>query len=89
MKRLVLIKVCLLLLVRFGVAQPCTGSINSFPYNEGFETSDGNWLPGGMASDWAWGSPTKSVITGAGGGNRCWITGGLTGSSYNAGENSW
>ncbi len=79
----------LLLFVKCGFAQPCTGSISTFPYNEGFETNDGNWLPGGTASDWAWGTPTKPVITGAGAGTRCWITGGLTGSSYNAGENSW
>lgn len=71
------------------MAQPCTGSITSFPYNEGFETNDGNWLPGGFSSDWAWGTPTKSVITGAGGGNNCWVTGGLTGSTYGNGENSW
>lgn len=70
-------------------AQPCGGAINVFPYNEGFETSDGSWTTGGTSSDWAWGTPSKSVITGAGGGNRCWITGGLTGSSYNNGENSW
>lgn len=71
------------------MAQPCTGSITSFPYNENFETNDGNWLPGGFSSDWAWGTPTKSVITGAGGGNNCWVTGGLTGSTYGNGENSW
>lgn len=69
--------------------QPCGGTINAFPYNEGFEASDGSWTTGGTSSDWTWGTPSKSVITGAGGGNRCWITGGLTGSSYNNGENSW
>ena len=76
-------------LVNFSYAQPCTGSITIFPYNENFETSDGNWVPGGTVSDWAWGTPSKPVISGSGGGNRCWITGGLTGSSYNNSENSW
>ncbi|MBC7933902.1 MAG: gliding motility-associated C-terminal domain-containing protein [Rhizobacter sp.] len=70
-------------------AQACTGTVSSFPYNEGFETSQGSWIAGGTMSDWAWGAPSKSVITGAGGGNRCWVTGGLSGSSYNNGENSW
>lgn len=75
--------------VHSAYAQPCAGTIAVFPYNEGFEANDGSWTTGGTASDWAWGTPSKSVITGAGGGNRCWITGGLTGSSYNNGENSW
>lgn len=70
-------------------AQPCTGGINSFPYNEGFETSDGNWVPGGAQSDWEWGSPAKALIDIAGGGNKCWITGGIANSSYNNNENSW
>ncbi len=70
-------------------SQPCTGAINSFPYNEGFETTDGNWLAGGTASDWDWGTPAKAVINAAGGGNRSWMVGGLTGSSYNNGENSF
>ncbi len=70
-------------------AQPCTGTISGFPYNEGFETDNGNWTTGGIASDWVWGTPAKSVISSAGGGARAWITGGLTGSSYNNGENSW
>jgi gliding motility-associated-like protein len=74
---------------KFGYAQPCTGTISTFPYNEGFEANNGNWNTGGTASDWAWGTPAKTVITGAGGGNRSWITGGLAGSSYNNGENSW
>jgi gliding motility-associated-like protein len=70
-------------------AQTCTGGINSFPYNEGFESSDGNWVPGGAQSDWEWGSPIKALIDIAGGGNKCWITGGIANSSYNNNENSW
>ena len=67
----------------------CATPINIFPYTEGFETTNGNWTPGGTASDWAWGTPAKSVITGAASGANCWIVGGLTGNVYNNGERSW
>ena len=67
----------------------CTGNVSVFPYQEGFELGNGNWTPGGTASDWALGTPTKPVINGAAAGTQCWITGGLSGSSYNNGENSW
>lgn len=67
----------------------CTGNVNTFPYHEGFEFGDGNWTHGGTASDWALGTPTKPVINAAGAGSNCFITGGLTNSSYNNGENSW
>ncbi len=67
----------------------CTGNVNTFPYHEGFEAGDGNWTHGGTASDWALGTPTKPVINSAGAGTNCWITGGLTASQYNNGENSW
>jgi gliding motility-associated-like protein len=71
------------------VKSQCSSFINSFPYNEGFETSSGGWFTGGVGSDWTWGTPSKPVITGAGGGSRCWIVGGLTGSSYTNSEASW
>jgi gliding motility-associated-like protein len=67
----------------------CTTPISSFPYNEDFEATDGNWTTGGVLSDWAWGQPAKPVINAAGGGSKCWIIGGTTGSSYNGGEKSW
>ncbi|MFN0081366.1 MAG: PKD domain-containing protein, partial [Ferruginibacter sp.] len=67
----------------------CATPISSFPYTEGFETTDGNWTSGGLGNDWAWGTPAKPVITGAATGTRCWIVGGLTGSSYTDGERSW
>lgn len=67
----------------------CNGGISVFPYNENFEANSGSWLNGGTSSDWAWGTPSKPVITSAGGGNKCWIIGGLTGSSYHNGELSW
>jgi len=67
----------------------CASPISTFPYTEGFELNDGGWITGGTSSDWAWGTPAKPVITGAANGTNCWVTGGLTGSSYNNGENSW
>lgn len=42
-----------------------------------------------MLSDWAWGVPNKSYITTAGSGLKCWVTGGLNGSSYNDAERSY
>lgn len=67
----------------------CANPVNSFPYYEGYETSDGSWFAGGINSDWAWGSPSKSLIQSAGEGTRCWITGGLTGNGYKDAQASW
>src|SRR3569832_795249 len=67
----------------------CGSPINSFPYTEGFEASNGGWTSGGFGNDWQWGTPLKPVINAAGGGNKCWLIGGLTGSSYTNGEASW
>ena len=71
-----------------GALAQCATPISTFPYTEGFETNDGGWVAGGAVSDWAWGSPTKPVITAAANGANCWVTGGLTGSAYNNSENS-
>jgi gliding motility-associated-like protein len=67
----------------------CGSAINTFPYNEGFEATGGGWITGGAGNDWAWGSPSKPVISAAGSGTNCWIVGGLTGSSYTNSEASW
>lgn len=67
----------------------CSGLVSSFPYKESFETSTAGWNSAGTLDDWAWGSPAKAVITGAGDGSKCWIIGGLTGAFYNYGERSW
>ena len=66
----------------------CSVTVATFPYTEGFEANDGNWVPGGSGSDWAWGTPAKTTIITAGGGDKCWITGGLTNSFYNS-QDSW
>jgi gliding motility-associated-like protein len=72
-------------------AAQCNISISSFPYNNDFEdnAAGDNWLSGGTFSDWNCGTPSKSFINAAGSGFRCWITGKLTGNSYNNNENSW
>jgi len=67
----------------------CTNAIQNYPYNEGFELSDGGWKSGGIANDWALGTPRKKVINKAATGNNCWITGGLTNGSYANGAASW
>lgn len=80
--------ICLVCLSQSLLAQ-CGAPINAFPYNEGFEATNGNWVPGGTASDWAWGTPAKPVINSAASGTKCWIVGGLSGSGYNNAEASW
>ena len=61
--------------------------ISTFPYLEGFESSDGNWFTGGINSSWQWGAPTKTIINQAANGNNCWVTN-LTG-DYNNNELSY
>ncbi len=82
-----------LLFTLFFVLKICTNTAAqcnvSFPYTEDFETSNGGWTPGGAASDWTWGTPSKQIISAAGSGVKCWITGTLTGNSYNDNESSW
>ncbi len=67
----------------------CNSLISTFPYREIFESSNGGWLATGNASDWAWGSPSKSVITNAAEGNKCWVTGGLNNPSYSNNQKSY
>ena len=61
--------------------------ISSFPYLEGFETSNGDWFTGGVNSSWQWGAPHKTTINKAAGGSNCWVTN-LTG-DYNNNELSY
>jgi gliding motility-associated-like protein len=63
--------------------------ISTFPYNQDFETSNGGWTIGGSNSDWAWGTPTKATINSASSGSKCWISGNLSGNSYNGGQKSY
>lgn len=61
--------------------------ITSYPYLEGFETSDGHWYTNGTFSSWQWGTPLKTVINKAANGNSCWVTN-LSG-NYNDNEQSY
>ena len=55
--------------------------ISSFPYLEGFESSDGHWYTGGVNDSWQWGTPAKTIINQAANGARCWVTN-LTGNYH-------
>ena len=77
------------LVVASNAQAQCTVVDAAAPYFQDFESTDGNWVAGGTASDWVWGQPTKPTINGAAGGQNCWITGNLSGSAYNAGERSY
>jgi len=66
----------------------CGVTLNTFPYAEGFEAA-ASWTSGGVADDWAWGTPAHPLINTAGGGTKSWCVGGLTGTSYGSGEQSW
>lgn len=77
------------LLLKPDACAQCSNPISIFPFTADFENNNGGWVAGGNNSDWAWGSPTKSVISSAGGGLKCWIVGGLTGNAYSAGEASY
>jgi gliding motility-associated-like protein len=84
------ILICLFLCILCnGSDAQCTSVINVFPYTESFETGTANWITGGTNNDWAWCTPSKTVISSAGNGTKCWITGGPTASFYNYGERSW
>jgi gliding motility-associated-like protein len=66
----------------------CTSTVSVFPYQEGFEAAAA-WTSGGSASDWAWGTPAHPTIDAAATGIRAWCVGGLTGSFYALGQQSF
>ncbi len=61
--------------------------INTFPYLERFEASDGNWYSKGTNSSWQWGVPAGTIINKAPNGAKAWVTN-LTG-NYNDNELSY
>lgn len=67
----------------------CSSSINTYPYTQDFEATNGGWFVGGTSPSWVWGEVRKRVINQANSGINCWVTGGLTQSQYNSGENSY
>jgi gliding motility-associated-like protein len=71
------------------IVQVNSQCIAVYPYHEDFELNNGGWISGGTANDWAWGSPAKAVISNAGNGAKCWISGGLAGNFYNLNERAY
>ncbi len=48
--------------------------ISTYPYLEGFESSDGSWYQKGSHSSWQWGTPAKTIINKAANGTKAWVT---------------
>jgi len=51
-----------------------TPFVNSFPYTEGFENSNGGYVTDGIRSTWTHGVPGKQIISKAAEGNKVWTT---------------
>ncbi|MBL7950830.1 MAG: PKD domain-containing protein [Flavobacteriales bacterium] len=66
----------------------CTTTITTFPHTEDLEAGPA-WTSGGTNSDWAWGVPAHPTINAAANGVNAWCVGGLTGSFYSNGQQSW
>lgn len=62
--------------------------ITTFPYEEDFESSQGGWFRDGVNPTWAWGTPAKNTIQGAGSGQKAWVTGGLGTANHGNDENN-
>lgn len=66
----------------------CNNPISTFPYLEGFESGQGGWSAS-ADNYWEWGTiaqNSKLIINSSGGGQKCWIVGGLSGSNYGSGN---
>jgi len=87
--KIFIISSCIYRLSVSDLSAACLVTVNTFPYAEDFEFGAGNWVTGGVNNDWTLGSPSKSIISSAGSGSNCWITGGLVTSFYQYGERSW
>ena len=61
--------------------------INTYPYLQGFETSDGYFYTKGANTSWQWGTPLKTIINKAPNGIKAWVTS-LTG-NYKNNETSY
>jgi hypothetical protein len=61
--------------------------VSTFPYNQNFESSNGNFFTGGTNSSWAWGTPSGNLIDTAANGTKAWVTN-LSG-DYNDNELSY
>ncbi|MEN9571284.1 MAG: hypothetical protein RL172_2515 [Bacteroidota bacterium] len=78
-----------LLFCQMHLKAQCASAISNFPNTENFEQTNGGWVMGGFLPDWEWGVPQKAVINNSATANKCWVTGGLTGSAYSNGQASW
>jgi Subtilase family len=62
--------------------------INTFPYLERFETSNGNWFTDTLSySSWRWGKPAKAIASRSASETKGWFT--TLSSSYKQNENSY
>ncbi len=57
--------------------------ISTYPYLEGFESSDGSWYSKGLNNSWEYGTPAKTIINKAANGTKAWVTS-LTGNYKNS-----
>ncbi|MBI1342918.1 MAG: S8 family serine peptidase [Terrimonas sp.] len=48
--------------------------VNTFPYLEDFESSNGNWYSSGKVNSWEYGAPASTKINRAASGTRAWKT---------------
>ena len=70
-----------------GAIAQCASPVNTFPFIESFEFNAGGFARS-SPDHWEWGTivpGSKTVITAAASGQRCWVVGGLSGANYNAG----
>jgi gliding motility-associated-like protein len=81
-------KIFLLFFIVFSIKNGSGQCISNFPNTQDFETA-ATWTSGGVNSDWAWGTPAKTVISGAASGSKCWVIGGLNGTTYSSGQKSY
>lgn len=75
-------------LFQAGLRAQCLTTISTFPYTESFEVAP-QWTAGGTNTDWTWGAPAHPTINTAADGANAWCVGGLTGSFYSNGQQSW
>lgn len=65
-----------------------TPTINTFPYLERFETSNGAWFTDTLSySSWKWGAPAKSILNRSANGSNGWFT--SLNSTYKSNESSY
>lgn len=65
-----------LIVLAFGLKTVNAQIVNTFPYYENFEATNGGFTYGGPQV-WTWGTPAKTAINAAGEGNKSWVSGPL------------